>query len=182
MRVTGGEVKGYRLKVPKGDLVRPTTDMVRQALFSMLGVMANDWRKVLDLYAGSGALGIEALSRGAGWVDFVEREPRCCAIIKDNLEKTGFKDKAHVYCCNVKKALTFLSDKYDIILMDAPYSDRSSGDLLQQLAESDIINVDSLVAVSHSNRSPLSGSYDGLRLVREQRYGDTRISIYHKGG
>lgn len=180
MRVTGGSVKGYRLKVPGAGLVRPTTDMVRQALFSILAGMANGWSRVLDLYAGSGALGIEALSRGAGWVDFVEREPRCCAVIKENLKKTGFSDKAHVYCCTVMKALSFLKNKYDIILMDAPYSDQSSADLLRQLAVSNIINTGSLVAVSHSNRISLSDSYDGLRLVREQRYGDTRISILHK--
>ncbi len=182
MRVTGGEVKGYQLKVPKGDLVRPTTDMVRQALFSILEVMANNWAKILDLFAGSGALGIEALSRGAGWVDFVEREPRCCAVIKENLVKTDFKDRAHVYCCSVKKALTFLEDKYDIILMDAPYADRTSIDLLPQLAESVIISRDSLVVVSHASRFPLNSGYDDLSLVREQRYGDTCISIYHKGG
>jgi len=180
MRVTGGKVKGYRLRVPRGSLVRPTTDMVRQALFSILERVANDWSQVLDLYAGSGALGIEALSRGAEWVDFVEREPHCCVVIKENLKKTGFSDKAHVYCCTVMKALTFLENKYDIILMDAPYSDQSSVNLLRQLAISSIINTDSLVAVSHSHRLPLSDSYDGLCLIWEQRYGDTRISIYCK--
>lgn len=180
MRVTGGRVKGYRLKVPRGSLVRPTTDLVRQALFSMLEVMAKDWSQVLDLYAGSGALGIEALSRGAGWVDFVDREPRCCTVIKENLEKTGFADKARVYCCNVMKALTFLNNKYGIIFIDAPYSDPLPGNVLRQLAASNIINMDSLVAVSHSHRLTPSDSYDSLRLIREQRYGDTRLSIYHK--
>jgi len=180
MRVTGGQVKGYVLKVPRSGLVRPTTNVVRQALFSILEGMANDWSQVLDLYAGSGALGIEALSRGAGWVDFVEREPRCCVVIKENLLKTGFSNKAHVYCCSVMKALTFLTNKYDIIFMDAPYSDQPSVSLLRQLATSSIINADSLVAVSHSYRLPLSDGYDGLRLIREQRYGDTCISIYRK--
>jgi 16S rRNA (guanine(966)-N(2))-methyltransferase RsmD len=78
MRVIAGEAKGHQLKVPKGTTVRPATDLVRGAIFSILETIASDWSQVLDLFSGSGALGIEALSRGAGWVDFVDREPRCC--------------------------------------------------------------------------------------------------------
>ena len=88
VRVITGKAKGHRLKVLKGTVTRPATDLVRGAIFSILETAASDWAQVLDLFAGSGALGIEALSRGAGWVDFVEREPRCCGIIRQNLEKT----------------------------------------------------------------------------------------------
>ena len=182
MRITGGIVKGHRLKVPKGSLVRPTTDIVRKALFSILETTASDWSQVLDLYAGSGALGIEALSRGADWSDFVDQEPKCCAIIKDNLIKTGLMEKAHVYCCSVTKALTFLNTKYNIIFMDPPYSDPKVGNLLQQLAISNLVGTGSLVAVCHSHRLPLKNSYDSLQLIKERHYGDTGISIYQKEG
>lgn len=180
MRITEGKVKGHPLKAPKGDLVRPTTDLVRKALFSMLETMAPEWSRVLDLYAGSGVLGIEALSRGAGWVDFVDREPKCCATIKDNLKKTGLMEQAHVYCCSVAKALTFLNTKYDIILLDPPYSDTSASNLLEKLAVSNLVGINSVIAIPHSRHLPLKGSYDSLHLIKERRHGDTCISIYRK--
>ncbi len=181
MRITGGIAKGHRLKVPKGGLVRPTTDIVRKALFSILETTTSHWSRTLDLYSGSGALGIEALSRGADWSDFVDQEPKCCAIIKDNLIKTGFIEKAHVYCCSVNKALTFLNTKYDIIFIDPPYSDTGTDNLLQQLATSNLIGINSLIAVCHSHRLSLKNNYDSLKLIKERRYGDTCISIYKKG-
>ena len=99
MRVIAGQAKGHRLRVAKGTVTRPATDLVRGAIFSILETtVTSDWALVLDLFAGSGALGIEALSRGAGWVDFVERERRCCGIIKQNLEKTKLAAKSHIYC------------------------------------------------------------------------------------
>ena len=166
--------------MPPSQVVRPTTDKVREAIFSILASLSGDWSRGLDLYAGSGALGIEALSRDAEWVDFVEQEPRCCATIKQNLEKVGFKQNAHVYCCKVAKALTFLKDKYDIIFMDPPYADTSTGNTVIQLANSGLMKDNTLIVVSHASRSPLQPSYDGLSLVKEKRYGDTGISIYQK--
>ena len=112
MRVIAGKAKGHRLKVPTGTYVRPATDLVRGAIFSILETTADDWSLVLDLFAGSGALGIEALSRGAGWVDFVDHEQRCCDIIRQNLEKTGLTAQTHIYCCSVAKAITFLDKEY----------------------------------------------------------------------
>ena len=166
--------------MPPSHLVRPTTDKVREAIFSILASLRGDWSYVLDLYAGSGALGIEALSRDAEWVDFVDHEPRCCATIKQNLEKVGFKQKAHVYCCKVAKALTFLKDKYDIVFMDPPYEDSSTGSMVTRLAQSELLNDNTLVVISHASRYPLQPGYDGLSVVKEKRYGDTGISIYQK--
>ena len=180
MRITGGVARGQQLKVPKSDLVRPTTDRVREAIFSIITSLTNNRSRGLDLFAGSGALGIEALSRDTEWVDFVEQAPKCCAIIKQNLQKLGFTQKSHVYCCSVAKALTFLEDKYDIIFMDPPYSDQSINQMAIQLANSGIISDESLVIISHASRSPLQDSYDGLSLIKEKQYGDTCISIYQK--
>jgi len=180
MRITGGTAKGQQLKIPRKRLVRPTTDRVREAIFSILASLTSYWSRGLDLYAGTGALGIEALSRDADWVDFVDQEPLCCAIIKQNLEKVGFLQKAHIYCCSVTKALTFLSGKYDIIFMDPPYSNPSINSLATQLATSKLVDNESLIVVSHASRFPLNHSYDGLSMIKEKRYGDTCISIYHK--
>jgi 16S rRNA (guanine966-N2)-methyltransferase len=180
MRITGGVARGQQLKVPKTDLVRPTTDRVREAIFSILTSLTSNRSRGLDLFAGSGALGIEALSRDTEWVDFVEQAPKCCATIKDNLQKLGFINKAHVYCCSATKALNFLKDKYDIIFMDPPYSDQSINQTAMQLANSEIIDNESLLIISHASRSPLQDSYDGLSLIKEKQYGDTCISIYQK--
>jgi 16S rRNA (guanine966-N2)-methyltransferase len=180
MRVITGTAKGHHLKFPKGTRTRPATDLVRGAIFSILENIAADWSLVLDLFSGSGALGIEALSRGAGWVDFVESEPKCCAIIKENLAKTKLSARAHVYCCNVTKALTILDKEYDVILMDPPYSDTSIGDFITQLADSQLVGEKTTVMVTHSPRLSLKESYATINLVKEHRHGDSCISIYRK--
>ncbi len=181
MRVITGKAKGYLLKVPKGVYVRPATDLVRGAIFSILESSDVSWARVLDLYAGSGALGIEALSRGAGWVDFVDRERRCCGIIKQNLEKTKLGDNAHVYCCSVARAISFLDKEYSIILMDPPYADLSIGNVLEQLASSRLVGLGAVVVVTHSPRLALDSSYGALSLLKEHRHGDSCISIYQRG-
>ena len=180
VRVITGEAKGRQLKVPKGVIVRPATDLVRGAIFSILESMATDWTEVLDLFSGSGALGIEALSRGAGWVDFVDREPRCCDIIRQNLEKTKLGARAHVYCSSVAKALSFLDKEYGIILMDPPYADLSIGGLVTQLGTSKLIGMDTILVVTHSPRLSLDSTYAALNLVKEHRHGDSCISVYRK--
>jgi 16S rRNA (guanine966-N2)-methyltransferase len=180
MRVITGKAKGHHLKFPKGTRTRPATDLVRGAIFSILENIAEGWEQVLDLFSGSGALGIEALSRGAKWVDFVESEPRCCGIIRENLEKTKLSAQARVYCCSVTKALTLLDKEYDIILMDPPYSDRSIGDFITELANSRLVGAKTTVMVTHSPHLPLSRSYATLNLVKEHRHGDSCISIYRR--
>jgi len=180
MRVIAGKAKGHRLKFPKGTTTRPATDLVRGAIFSILNAIVVDWAQVLDVFSGSGALGIEALSRGAGWVDFIEREPRCCDIIRENLEKTKLAAQAHVYCCSAVKALSFLDKEYNVILMDPPYSDLSIGNLITQLATSGLVGTNSVVVVTHSPRLTLDSNYATLNLVKEHRHGDSCIAIYQK--
>ncbi len=180
MRVIAGKAKGHRLKVPKGTPTRPATDLVRGAIFSILETTTSDWSRVLDLFSGSGALGIEALSRGAGWVDFVDQEPRCCSIIRQNLEKTRFSHQAHIYCCSVAKALSFLKEEYSIILVDPPYSDSSIGNLVQQLATSKLVGKESVVVVTHSPHLPLNSTYAPLQALKERRHGDSCIKVYQK--
>jgi 16S rRNA (guanine966-N2)-methyltransferase len=180
MRVITGKAKGHHLKFPKGTRTRPATNLVRGAIFSILENIAEGWAQVLDLFAGSGALGIEALSRGAGWVDFVESEPRCCGIIRENLEATRLSAQARVYCCSVAKAITLLDKEYDIILMDPPYADTSIGDFITKLANSRLIGKKTTVMVTHSPHLPLNQRYATINLVKEHRHGDSCISIYRK--
>jgi len=158
MRVITGTAKGHQLKVPKRT-TRPATSLVRGAIFSILETTTGDWAQVLDLFAGSGSLGIEALSRGAGWVDFVEREPRCCDIIRQNLKKTKLSAQAHVYCYSVAKAISFLDKEYSIILMDPPYSDLTIGNLVTQLASSKLVGANTVIVVTHSPHLTLNSTY-----------------------
>ena len=180
MRVIAGQAKGHRLKAPRRAATRPATELVRGAIFSILEAITDNWGRVLDLFSGSGALGIEALSRGAGWVDFVEQEPKCCGIIKQNLEKTKLTEKAHVYCCSVNKALSFLDKEYSIILMDPPYSNASIGNVITKLATSELVGTDSILVVTHSPHLPLNPTYATLSLIKEHRHGDSCIAIYQK--
>ncbi len=180
MRITGGKVKGTRLKTLPKRSIRPTTSVVKQAIFSLLENSTTNWRQVLDLYAGSGALGIEALSRRAERVDFVDYRKKCCDIIRTNLEKIGELHRAHIYCCSVSKALDFLDNSYDIIFIDPPYSNPSTNNLLTNLAKSKLLTKNSTIVLCHANRFSLNSDYDGLHLIKQRRYGDTFISVYQK--
>jgi 16S rRNA (guanine966-N2)-methyltransferase len=180
MRVITGLAKGHTLKFPTGTRTRPVTDMVRGAIFAILENMDIEWDDVLDIFAGSGALGIEALSRGAGWADFVEIEPKCCDIIKQNLEKTRFTSQARIHCCNAFKALSFLEKEYNIILADPPYANATNGDFITQLAQSRLVGSKTTVVITHSARTPLEQTYPPLKLIKEQRHGDSCVSFYRK--
>ncbi len=177
MRITGGSARGQILKVPKD--IRPTTDRTREAIFSMLNSLGStDWLNVLDLFAGTGALGIESLSRGANWVDFVEKEPRCCDIIKQNLARMGFSNLGHVYCRQVLKELDNLEKEYDLVFLDPPYADRSLETLVDKIGNSGMINPGSFVVLAHSSRISVADNHGKLTLVRSRKHGDTTISIY----
>ncbi|MBN1375175.1 MAG: 16S rRNA (guanine(966)-N(2))-methyltransferase RsmD [Dehalococcoidia bacterium] len=180
MRITGGASRGQIIKTLPGLSVRPTTDKVREAIFSILGSLAGDWERALDLFAGTGVLGIEALSREVRWVDFVDQNEKCCQVIKYNLTKTGFKDKGRVYCCPVMKALSILTGQYGMVFLDPPYADMTLGSVITIIDKSNLINEDSIILASHAARSPLSNKFGDLLKIKEKRYGDTCISIYQK--
>ena len=166
--------------MPKGSAIRPTTGLVRGAIFSMLEAQGRPWSRVLELYAGTGALGIEALSRGAEKADFVERDERCCAAVKENLASMKLAEQAHVFCCDVGKALTFLKAEYDVIMLDPPYSGVFIDKLLARLVASKAAEACSTIVVQHSIRQQLQASYNGMVLMRQRRYGDTSVSMYGK--
>lgn len=182
MRVVTGEAKGHRLKSVKKSVTRPTTALVRGAIFSILETMSGDWSLVLDLYAGSGALGIEALSRGASWVDFVEQNTRCCAVIEENLSKTGLAARARVHCYKAHAALSRLDRAYDLILLDPPYSDPSLAKTLEELCGSRLVGDRTTIVVQHSRHQPLPQTSGSFNLFKGRRYGETCVSIYRRGG
>jgi len=180
MRVIAGKAKGHQLSVPRTEVVRPATDLVRGAIFSILESLADDWSRVLDLYSGSGAMGIEALSRGADQADLVDRQPHCCDIIKQNLTKTKLAEQAHVYCCSVTKAISFLKGEYGIIIMDPPYANSVIGGVITQVANSELVGSKTVLIVTHSPHLTLDSVYGPLKMIKEHRHGDSCISVYKK--
>jgi len=180
MRVEGGSVRGIELRAPPGRRVRPTTSLARQAIFSMIGSSGSPCDSVLDLFAGSGALGIEALSRGASWVDFVDKSRESCMVIRQNLERTGFSARSAVHCMAASQALQMLQREYDVVFVDPPYDDATTDSFGGELAAGKLLSRDALVSVSHDNRHPLADSHGALISFKTRRYGDTFITMYHR--
>jgi 16S rRNA (guanine966-N2)-methyltransferase len=173
LRVAGGEARGRRLKAPKG--IRPTQGMVKEAIFNLIGPGIAD-AQVLDLFAGSGALGIEALSRGAAGVTFVDREPRGLAILRQNLEALDLKARAAVVRADVVRWLEASPDKIKeagVVFMDPPYEDVVLDRALKVI---DREVGDAVVLVEHSRRQDLP-SLARLRVDRQRRYGDTMVTV-----
>ena len=181
MRVVGGDAKGRRLKGATISGARPTSELVRGAIFNVLGPLDFRPMKVMDMFAGSGSLGIEALSRGAAWADFVERHPRQCAAIRENLETTGFTDRAKVYCMDVEKGLSVLEGSYNVVLMDPPYKLTTLDQVLDDLSGSGLLEQGATVVVGHSKRFSLESDYRGLARVGNYRYGDSAVDYYKMG-
>jgi len=176
VRVTGGTARGRRLKGPPAG-VRPTSDLVREAIFDALGAQGVNLERVLDLYAGSGALGIEALSRGGGWCDFVERDARNAAIIRENVMRTGLGERARVHRMAVERAPERLEGRYSLLLADPPYDDEAAAAALEGIARSELVGEGSVLVWEQSRRQPAPPSLGPLRLTWSRRYGDTQVSI-----
>ena len=178
MRVIAGRAKGHRLAGPPSRATRPTSDLVRGAIFSALESMGADLSRALDLYAGSGALGIEALSRGAQRCDFVERDARACASIRQNLSKTGFEGQGEVLCLPVERALARLEGPYTLVLADPPYALEAAA-TLELLAERGLVEAGSTTLVlEHSSREEAPQRLAGLTQVKTLRHGDSAVSVY----
>jgi 16S rRNA (guanine966-N2)-methyltransferase len=180
LRVTGGELGGRRLKVPLRN-TRPTSDRVRESLFARLPDL--EGAAVLDVFAGSGSLGIEALSRGAATAVFVEQAARSAAVLRDNVRSLGLEDRASVRVGEAVAAVARLGRegrRFDLVLLDPPYSEGHAERALRALVEAGILAEGALVVVERARRHPVP-DVAGLLLVDERQYGDTVISRYQPG-
>ena len=188
MRVTGGELLGRRLQMPKGPAIRPTLEHVRQALFNLVGSRIRG-AKVLDLFSGSGALGIEALSRGAAEVTFVDRSFFCIQAIEANLTSLSLDSLRPTPFTLLRTdaitAIRRLSREevpFDLVLLDPPYGKHLARKSLNALGRYAIVSKSGLVVAEHDKRDPLPPSIQGkemnLLLQRTERYGDTVLTIY----
>ena len=165
----------------KGHWLRPTLDRVKEAVFSSLAFRLPG-RRVLDLYAGSGALGIEALSRGAGAATFVDHDRQACDLIRRNIQSCGWKlsEDIRVTRMDVFRWLRKAEGAYDIILVDPPYGKGHEEAVLELLSGSDILPSWGILVMESGSRTALPEGAGGLRLQKSRTYGDTKISYYTK--
>jgi 16S rRNA (guanine(966)-N(2))-methyltransferase RsmD len=180
MRVVAGRCGGTKLVAPAGAATRPTSDRVREALFSILGDV--EGARVLDLYAGTGALGIEAISRGAASTVFVESRPAAIAAISKNLSATRALDQARVVARRAERAVGEIVElgPFDLILADPPYASVDDATaLIARLLEAGAVAPSGRVVLEHGSRTEPPAL--GLPLVTTRKYGDTAVSIWGGG-
>lgn len=178
MRVIAGVAKGHPLKAPKGSGTRPTADRVREALFNVLAARVPDAR-VLDGFAGTGALGIEALSRGASAAVFVEQDAAVAAIIRENLGRTGLAAQGTVLVQDIAQMARYAAHgPFDLIFLDPPYDRGWVERLLGLFGPGQLLSPAGLLMLEHSRREAAPAAAGNLEQVRQLTYGDTVISLF----
>jgi pantetheine-phosphate adenylyltransferase len=185
MRVIAGTAKGRRLRAGRGLALRPTADKVRGAVFNILESRFNlESAAVLDLFAGTGALGIEALSRGAGAVTFVEKSPASVRVLRDNLRLCGLQDRARVLAMSVRRAVLQLAREgaaFHGVLADPPYERELLESTLCAVAEQSLVQPGGWVIVEHHTNETPPAACGPLRLTQSRRYGKTALALYLAG-
>lgn len=184
MRITGGQAKGRLLSPPRGLHIRPSSDRVREAIFNLLGQDLEEL-KVLDLFAGTGALGLEALSRGAVSAVFVDRAQQSIKLIRKNLELCRYQDRAVVLKYDLSRGVprdpSLRMGGFDLVFLDPPYQGGLVPSFLQELLEKGLLSKRARVVAESSKFEAQPVSVGNLRMTKTRTYGDTRISIYSIG-
>jgi len=179
MRVVSGEARGRKLRAPKSQgITRPMADKIKEALFSVLASLGVEYDRVLDLYAGSGAIGIEALSRGASWCDFVDRDNHAVRAIRENLEHVGYADRGKIHRVPVLTMIRGAREPYDMVTFDPPYADPDIIETLNALSLSNAVRDGTIVAVGHSPRVDLPERIGRLQKLRGRCHGDSCFSVF----
>lgn len=179
VRVISGSARGLKLNTPGDDRVRPTTDRVKESMFNIV----QDWvydSQVLDLFAGSGALGIEALSRGASQAVFCDNSLDSIKIIKSNIEKARVVDRSQIVSGDFKRCLRDMEAKnqsFDMIFVDPPYYKGLFEEVLDTIRSCKILKKDGIVIVEHDVKRPI-GQVEGLEVYKEKKYGITMLTFY----
>lgn len=181
MRVVSGTAKGRPLKAVPGTGTRPTTDKVKEAVFSMIGPYF-EGGNVLDLFAGSGGLGIEALSRGMDKGVFIDLEPKSIEVVRANLKATSLDSKAEVYRNEAGRALKLLAKRayqFDLVFLDPPYRMKNVDELMLMMQENNMLTEDATIVVEYDASHEYEETIGRFHQFRKSTYGDTAISVYH---
>lgn len=184
MRIVAGIQKGRRLKEPDGQDLRPTSARVREALLSILA-HSIEGARVLDLYAGTGALGLESLSRGAGQVVFVDNDVAATRILRENITRCGYDDQCDVISQTVETFLTSPPSfgeplTFDLIFMDPPYHTTDLARLLERLSLSERVATQGTIILEHFFKHAVPDRVGALTQTRQSRYGDTMLTFYQR--
>ena len=179
MRVISGKARGIVLKTPDGLKTRPTADRVKEALFSILQFEVPG-KRILDLFGGTGQLGIEGLSRGAKFAVFVDESEAACRLIRENLKKTGFAEIGSVVRSDYASYLRNTHEKFDIILLDPPYAEVFLENSLKMITEIDILQSGGIIVAERPVGKELPWDFEGFERSRDYKYGNTLITIYRK--
>ena len=179
LRVISGTAKGHKLKTVDSVKTRPTSDRVKESIFNIIFSLVPD-AYVLDLFAGTGNLGIEALSRGAKECVFIDKSGECSSIIKQNLQHTRLEEQGQVIQKEVAKAIKVLPKdrRFDIIFMDPPYNKNFIPETLKLIVDNDIINKNGIIVAEYDIDDNAPEQVDALKAMRICRYGDTVVSFY----
>lgn len=182
MRIVAGIAKGTRLKMVPGNHVRPTSDRVKESLFSILGpFFAGGW--VLDLFAGTGSLGLEALSRGMEHAILVDQSRTSCKTIRDNVKLCRMSDQVEVYCQNARVALQRLAQrelKFDLVFLDPPYDQPLLIPTITYISKRDLLADGGIIVAEHQSRRELPEVIETLTAYRRLTYGETAITLYRQ--
>ena len=181
MRVVGGIAKGRRLKALKGLNIRPTSDKVKESIFNILGDKIID-AIFLDLCAGTGGIGIEALSRGAKETLFVENNQRAVKLIKENLSLCKLENNSKVVCDDAVRFLEDSDKRFDIIFFDPPYKSDLFEKAMIVFDRKELLNNNGILIIEHNSKTTLPEETNSLILLKKYKYGDTTLSLYKKRG
>lgn len=180
MRVFGGTLQGRRLQTCRVASLRPTSEKIREAIFNILAPLLTEG-PVLDLFAGTGSLGIEALSRGMERTVFVESNGTIISFLKKNISHCHLEEKSEVIGFPVNKGLKILkarNEKFALIFLDPPYEEKLAGKTLLEISEAKLVTKDGLVIAEHSSKEILEESYGSLKMDDQRRYGQTLVSFF----
>lgn len=181
MRVVSGSAKGRPLKAVPGTGTRPTTDKVKEALFSMIGPYF-EGGTALDLFAGSGGLGIEALSRGMDKAVFVDLESKSIQVIRANLKATKLEDQAAIYRNDASRALKALAKRntqFDLVFLDPPYRMKNGDELMLTMHELDLLEPEATIVLEYESKYSYPEQFGPFEQTRKALYGETAVSIYY---
>ena len=179
MRVISGNLRGIQLKTPKGDQTRPTADRVKEAMFSILQFNLPG-ANVLDLFGGTGQLGIEAISRGGSRAVFVDSRKDACLLINENLKRTKIEKHAQVVCSDYLSYLSSCREKFNIIFLDPPYAEVFLENALKMITEIDILQSGGIIVTERPVGKELSYDYLGYTRSKDYKYGNTLLTLYRK--
>lgn len=180
MRIISGNLRGRKLKTPKNYEIRPTSDRVKEAIFSMLTPHISDDSVVVDLFAGTGNLGLEAISRGARTVYFSDASKESLALTKENIAACGVTDKTILLLGDYRQNLKRIRENVDIFLVDPPYMKDLLPQALEAISASNLLAPEGIIVCEHSSKEALPETIGNLTVLKTRRYGSIKVTLYYK--